>query len=117
VRRAQFEHIVDQAIEHLPPWVLERVDNVHVVVEDWPTRQQDPDGEGILGIYEGVSLLERGDWYSGVMPDRIVIFMGPHLDLGLSPTELRREIRRTVLHEIGHHLGMSEAELEKRGYD
>jgi len=61
VRRAQFERIVDLALEHLPQWVLERVDNLHVIVEDWPTREQDPTGEGILGIYEGVSLLERGD--------------------------------------------------------
>ena len=65
--------------------MLGRVDNLHVVVEDWPTREQDPNDEGILGIYEGVSLLERGDWYSGALPDRIVIFMGPHLDLDLSP--------------------------------
>jgi len=117
VRQAQFERIVDEALEGLPPWVLERVDNLHVVVEDWPTRQQDPNDEGILGIYEGVSLLERGDWYSGALPDRIVVFMGPHLDLGLSTDELRREIRRTVLHEVAHHLGIDDARLEALGWD
>jgi predicted Zn-dependent protease with MMP-like domain len=117
VRRAQFERIVDQALEDLPPWVLERVDNLHVIVEDWPTREQDPHGEGILGIYEGVSLLERGDWYSGALPDRIVIFMGPHLELGLSPAELRNEIRRTVLHEVAHHLGIDDTRLRQLGYD
>jgi len=117
VRRAQFERIVDQALEDLPEWVVERVDNLHVVVEDWPTREQDPGGEVIVGNYEGVSLLERGDWYSGALPDRIVIFMGPHLDLDLSPTELRREIRRTVLHEVAHHLGIDDARLEQLGYD
>ena len=117
MRRAQFERIVDQALEDLPGWVVERVDNLHVVVEEWPTREQDPTDEGILGIYEGVSLLERGDWYSGTMPDRIVIFMGPHLELDLSPAELRREIRRTVLHEVAHHLGIDDARLEQLGYD
>jgi predicted Zn-dependent protease with MMP-like domain len=117
VRRVQFERIVDQALEDLPPRVLEAVDNLHVVVEDWPTRQQDPDDEGILGIYEGVSLLERGDWYSGALPDRIVVFMGPHLELGLSLNELRREIRRTVLHEVAHHLGIDDARLTELGWD
>jgi predicted Zn-dependent protease with MMP-like domain len=117
VRRAQFERIVDQALEDLPRWLLERVDNLHVIVEDWPTREQDPHAEGILGIYEGVSLLERGDWYSGALPDRIVIFMGPHLELGLSPAELRNEIRRTVLHEVAHHLGIDDARLRQLGYD
>ncbi|MBN2114851.1 MAG: metallopeptidase family protein [Acidimicrobiia bacterium] len=117
MRRAQFERIVDRALEDLPQWVLERVDNLHVVVEDWPTREQDPSGEGILGIYEGVSLLERGDWYSGALPDRIVIFMRPHLELDLSPSELRREIRRTVLHEVAHHLGIDDPRLEELGYD
>jgi predicted Zn-dependent protease with MMP-like domain len=117
VRRTQFERIVDQALEDLPPWVLERVDNLLVIVEDWPTREQDPHGEGILGIYEGVSLLERGDWYSGALPDRIVIFMGPHLELGLSPAELRNEIRRTVLHEVAHHLGIDDTRLRQLGYD
>jgi predicted Zn-dependent protease with MMP-like domain len=117
VRRAQFERIVDAALEDLPKWVLEQVDNLHVVVEDRPSRDQDPRDEGILGIYEGVSLLERGDWYSGALPDRIVVFMGPHLDLGLSPSELREEIRRTVLHEVAHHLGIDDARLESLGWD
>ena len=117
MRRVQFERIVDLALEDLPAWVVERVNNLHVVVEDWPTREQDPQDEGILGIYEGVSLLARGDWYSGALPDRIVIFMGPHLDLGLSPAGLRAEIRRTVLHEVAHHLGIDDARLEQLGYD
>ena len=117
MRRAQFERIVDRALEDLPPFVLERLDNIHVIVEDHPTREQDPSGEGILGIYEGVSLLERADWYSGALPDRIVVFMRPHLELGLSPAELRREIRRTVLHEVAHHLGIDDDRLTELGWD
>ena len=117
MRRAQFERLVDQALEDLPAWVLQRVDNLHVVVEDWPSREQDPQDEGILGIYEGVSLLERGDWYSGALPDRIVVFMGPHLALGLSPAELKDEIRKTVLHEVAHHLGIDDKRLEALGWD
>jgi predicted Zn-dependent protease with MMP-like domain len=117
MRRAQFERIVDEALEELPEWVLDVVDNLHVVVEDWPTVEQDPEGEGILGIYEGVSLLERGDHYSGYLPDRIVVFMGPHLDLGLSRRHLRSEIRKTVLHEVAHHLGIDDERLTELGWD
>jgi predicted Zn-dependent protease with MMP-like domain len=117
MRRAQFERIVDEALEDLPQWVVDAVENLHVVVEEWPTGAQDPSGEGILGIYEGVSLLERGVDYSGYLPDRIVVFMGPHLELGLSKRELRDEIRTTVLHEIAHHLGIDDDRLHQLGWD
>jgi predicted Zn-dependent protease with MMP-like domain len=117
MRRARFEQIVDEALEELPDWVVGAVENLHVVVENWPTREQDPEGHGILGIYEGISLLERGVDYSGFLPDRIVVFMGPHLDLGLSRDGLRAEIRKTVLHEVAHHLGIDDARLEELGWD
>jgi len=116
VRRAQFERIVDEALEELPEWVIDAVDNLHVVVEDWPTPEQDPTGQGLLGIYEGVSLLDRGDYYSGALPDRIVVFMGPHLELGLSKRELRAEIRTTVLHAVAHHLGIDDDRLHELGW-
>ncbi len=116
MRRAQFERIVDDALAELPAWVVDRVDNLHIVVEDWPTPDQDPTGEGILGIYEGVSLLERGIDYSGYLPDRIVVFMGPHLELDLSKQDLKKEIRTTVLHEIAHHLGIDDDRLHDLGY-
>ena len=116
MRRAQFERIVDEALEELPEWVVDAVDNLHVVVEDWPTPEQDPTGQGLLGIYEGVSLLDRGDFYSGALPDRIVVFMGPHLELGLSKRELRAEIRTTVLHEVAHHLGIDDERLHELGW-
>jgi len=117
VRRAQFERVVDEALEGLPGWVVDAVENLHVVVEDWPTADQDPQNDGILGIYEGVSLLDRGVDYSGFLPDRIVIFMRPHLELGLSRNELRREIRKTVLHEVAHHLGIDDERLAELGWD
>lgn len=117
MRRAEFERVVDEATESLPEWVVEQLENVHVVVEDWPSRDQDPDGSGLLGIYEGVSLLERGVDYSGFLPDRIVVFMGPHLRLGLDKSDLRAEIRTTVLHEIAHHLGIDDQRLHELGWE
>lgn len=99
-------------IEALPEWVLEEVDNLIVVVEDEPDEEE---GD-LLGIYEGVSLAEREDYW-GALPDRIVIFYRPHLELGLSEDELRDEIRKTVLHELAHHLGIDDERLTELGWD
>jgi predicted Zn-dependent protease with MMP-like domain len=112
VRRHQFEREVDRVIESLPGWVIEEIDNLIFVVEDDPT----PEQGDVLGIYEGVSLAERGDYF-GALPDRIVIFYRPHLAMGLDDDELRQEIRTTVLHELGHHLGIDDARLTELGWD
>ena len=112
MKRHQFELEVDRVLEDLPQWVLDEIDNLVVVVEDWP----DEDLGDILGIYEGVSLAERGD-YSGMLPDRIVIFRGPHIALELNDEGLRAEIRKTVLHEIAHHLGIDDHRLTELGWD
>ena len=113
VNKAEFDAAVDRALDDLPVWVKERVDNLHVVVEEWPTAEQ---GD-VLGIYEGVSLLERSADYWGALPDRIIVFRQPHLELGLSDAELEEEIRRTVLHELAHHLGIDDRRLEELGWD
>lgn len=112
MRRHDFEREVDVVLESLPGWVLAEIDNLVVVVEDSPTPEQ---GE-ILGIYEGVSLAERSDYF-GVLPDRIVVFYRPHIEMDLSDDELRAEIRKTVLHEVGHHLGIDDDRLEELGWD
>ncbi len=116
MRRAEFEILVDEALEDLPDWVAGVVDNLHVVVEEWPTPEQDPGGTGLLGLYEGVSLHDRSSGYSGFLPDRISVFMGPHLELRLPPARLRRQIRKTVLHEVVHHLGIDDDRLRELGY-
>jgi predicted Zn-dependent protease with MMP-like domain len=113
MNRSEFDAAVDRAIEGLPDWVVERMDNIHVVVEDRPTIEQ---GD-VLGIYEGVSLLERSSDYWGALPDRIIVFREPHLELGLEGEELEEEIRRTVLHEIAHHLGIDDERLHELGWD
>jgi predicted Zn-dependent protease with MMP-like domain len=113
VNRLEFESVVDEALEGLPDWVLGVLDNLHVVVEDRPA----PEQGDVLGLYEGVSLTERAADYWGVLPDRIIVYREPHVEMGLDETELRAEIRKTVLHEIAHHLGIEEDRLEELGWD
>jgi len=115
--RREFERVVDEVLDTLPDWVVDHLDNLEVIVEESPTREQDPGGEGLLGLYHGISLLERGVDYWGAMPDTITIFRKPHLALGLSRDELRHEIRRTVLHELAHHLGIDDDRLHELGWD
>lgn len=116
MNRVDFELVIDAVLDALPAWVVDRIDNLSVVVEERPSRHQDPGGTGLLGLYEGVSLLDRGNDYFAAMPDTITVFRQSHLALGLSDDELREEIRRTVLHEIGHHLGIDDDRLHEIGW-
>lgn len=109
----EFEAVVEATLDALPDWVVEQIDNLHLVVEEEPPAHL---GD-VLGVYEGISLLDRAADYWGALPDRIVIFRQPHLRMGLSETELRREIRKTVLHEIGHHIGIDDDRLTELGWD
>jgi predicted Zn-dependent protease with MMP-like domain len=113
LRRGEFEAVVDQTLEGLPDWVVEQIDNLHVAVEERPR----PDLGDVLGVYEGVSLPERSGDYWGAMPDRIVIFRQPHLALDLPRGELEAEIRKTVLHEVAHHIGIDDSRLSELGWD
>jgi predicted Zn-dependent protease with MMP-like domain len=112
----EFESVVDEVVASLPDSITERFDNVTIEVALRPTREQDPTGKELLGLYEGISILERGVDYYGFTPDRIIIFYQPHMHLGVSGIELRDEIRTTVLHEIGHHLGISDRRLHEIGW-
>lgn len=111
-----FENEVDKTIAGLPPWVHAQIDNLIIVVETRPTAEQDPTGHDLLGLYEGVSLADRGVDYFAVTPDQITVFYQPHVALGLPDDELAEEIRRTVLHELAHHLGIDDDRLHELGW-
>jgi predicted Zn-dependent protease with MMP-like domain len=103
----QFEEWVVEAIESLPPELRRAMSNVAIVVEDEP-----PPGQRLLGLYQGYPLTRRGAYYAGVPADKITIFRGPlERGYGADREELRRQIRRVVLHEIAHHFGISDERL------
>ena len=112
VGRHRFRLAVQQALESLPEGIEQRLDNVVVTVEDEPERAG---SETIFGIYEGIPLTERTSGYGMVTPDRIVIFQGPLERSFPNRRELVEQIRVTVLHELGHHLGFDEDRLDEIG--
>ncbi len=114
-----FYELVERALEGLPTELSSLLDNVAIVVEDWPEYSTplisaDP-GDTLYGLYEGVPLTERGAGYYGILPDRITIFRGP-LERDFSRKELEEQIRITVVHEIAHHFGFDEERLEELGW-
>ena len=112
-----FEKVVEEALDEIPDELAEHIHNVAVMVEEEPAREllvdlgMDPDEDLLFGLYEGVALPERGGSYSESLPDRILIFRQPLLEACESRGELRREIRLTVIHELGHYFGLEEHEL------
>ena len=95
------------------------MDNVLVVAMDSPPPEDHKEGtrEELLGEYIGVSLPDRAADYWGVLPDEIRLYRLAHLELGLSRAGTEEEIRRTLLHELGHYLGFSERRLHQLGWD
>lgn len=113
----QFEEIVAEALDELPDELAVRLDNVVVQVEDEPADEEllelgmDPQTETLFGLYHGVSLGDRDPTGYSALPDRIVIYRLPLLETCSTRRELLREIRLTVLHELGHYFGLDEDEL------
>ena len=118
MNRERFDYLVAMAVETLPEEFLDRLENIVVVVEDYPTAAQLAKtgvrhGHILLGLYEGVPLTKRGRHYSLVPPDKITIFQKPIESKCRDDTEITNEIQRVVRHEIAHHFGISEAKLKQ----
>jgi predicted Zn-dependent protease with MMP-like domain len=110
---AEFERLVDEALDGVPPELLDVTENLVVLVAGESSTNGEPD---LLGLYEGTPLTERDGNYSGVLPDHITIFRGPVLRMCSSWEEAVREIRITVVHEIAHHFGIDDDRLHDLGY-
>ena len=118
--RAEFEHVVGEALESLPRRFANLVENVVIAVEEEPNdedleavAESDDDAEGgceLLGIYRGVALTDRSHDMT-LMPDEIAVFRGPINRVARTRAEAVREVRETVIHELGHYFGLDDDEM------
>jgi predicted Zn-dependent protease with MMP-like domain len=106
--RERFEKLVVEAIDSLPAWVLQRLENVEVIVEDRP-----PPGEpNLLGRYHGIPLTERRN-YAGVLPDTITLYRRTIEREARGEEGIRRVVAHTVEHEVAHFFGISDDRLRE----
>ena len=109
---AQFEEIVSDALDEIPPELARLIDNCVILVEDYPP----PGEEGLLGLYDGIPLTERDAMYGATLPDRIFIFRFPTLAICDTAADVIEEVHITVVHEIAHHFGIDDERLHELGY-
>jgi predicted Zn-dependent protease with MMP-like domain len=109
----RFEELVVEALDGLPAWVRDRLDNVEVMIED-----QSSPGQDLLGLYEGVPLTERGNNYTWALPDRITLYRRPiERQAGGAENAVRRVVAETVIHEVAHFFGITDERLHELGRD
>jgi len=119
VSRPRFEELVAEALDRLPHRFAELMSNVTVQVREEPDKAillrlgLDPEHDTLFGLYTGVPLDRRGGWYGNVLPDVIVLYRQPLMAASHTPDELIRRVQLTLLHEIGHHFGFSDAEMRE----
>ena len=110
VSPARFEKMVEAALDSLPERLGRLMSNVAVMV------QHEPGPPGLLGLYEGVPLTSRTTGYAGVLPDRITIYRLAICAICNTEDEVVDQVRRTVVHEVGHHFGIDDARLTELGW-
>ncbi len=114
----RFCEVVAGALDELPADIRDALDNVEVVVEDWPSRRQLRESglqqpHDLLGLYEGVPQTDRTSDYGLVLPDKITLFRGPILAICADEPSVRAQVQRTVAHELAHHFGIDDDRLEE----
>lgn len=110
VAAERFEEMVGEALDGLPPKLGRLMRNVAVTV------QHEPGPPNLLGLYEGVPLTERTSNYAGVLPDRITIYHQMICAICSTEDEVVTEVRRVVVHEVGHHFGIDDDRLHELGW-
>jgi predicted Zn-dependent protease with MMP-like domain len=118
MKQRQFEQLVDKALESLPPQFQQLLDNVAIFIEDRPSHSLLRElgmsaNDTLLGLYEGVPQTERASSYDLVTPDRITLFQRPIEQSCDTVGEVAEQIRRTILHEVGHHFGIDDDRLDE----
>jgi predicted Zn-dependent protease with MMP-like domain len=111
VSRYRFGQLVDDALDTLPDELLRLLDNVVIQIAE-----RDPDDPHLLGVYRGIALTERTPDYTFALPATITFSREAILGFGATADEVAHEVAVTVVHEIGHHFGISEARLHELGW-
>lgn len=114
----QFDHLISKAMDELPQEYITGLDNVAIIMEDEPSAEQRQkmqlrDGTVLLGLYEGIPLVQRGAGYTFVLPDKITLFKHSILAVVHSESELFEQIKRTLWHEIAHYYGLDHDHMHK----
>lgn len=109
MERSRFEELVEQALADLPPAFRERLTNVAIIVEDLPPARMQNQGL-LLGLFHGIPRTEKSVFYANP-PDHIFLYQKNIEAISRGEAEVRRQIRETLLHEVGHYFGLSEEEL------
>jgi predicted Zn-dependent protease with MMP-like domain len=122
MERKAFESLVHEALQDLPQQFKDKLANIAIIVEDYPSdelldRMEVPEDETLFGLFEGVPLTERGHFDAPLYPDRVWIFQGPIEEACNSLQEIKEEVRITVAHELAHFFGFDDDTLEDLGYD
>jgi predicted Zn-dependent protease with MMP-like domain len=115
----EFEKVIAEAIDSLPDEFKTKLDNVDVVVEEVPPREvarKLPRGTLLLGLYQGVPQKRRTSQYGLVLPDKISLFKRNIEAISSSREDIHAQIRKTLLHEIGHHFSLTDGELRRMGW-
>jgi predicted Zn-dependent protease with MMP-like domain len=116
----EFEQLVVQALDTLPEFFQEKLQNIEVVVADWPTIAELQSvglkpGQLLLGLYQGVPLTRRTHSYGMVLPDKVTIFQGPIERVCHTREQVIQKVQHTVKHELAHHFGISDDRLRELG--
>lgn len=121
--RREFEDLVQEAFDGLPDQFRQHIENVRIIVDDVDTPQTRRNvgiraGSMLLGLYEGVPLNKRGEWYGmyPVVPDTITLFQRNIESVTRGDSAIRLRVREVLIHELGHYFGMTEEEIRNAGF-
>lgn len=121
--RREFEDLIQEAFDGLPEQFQHQVENVRIIVDDTDTPRTRRNvgvraGSMLLGLYEGIPLNKRGEWYGmyPVVPDTITLYQQNIESVARGEAAIRQRVREVLMHELGHYFGMTEEQIRKAGY-
>lgn len=116
MKREEFENVVEEALDGLPSEFADNLNNIEIVIDDLPDPSMQKSNMILLGLYQGVPLDKRTHYYAGVLPDKITLYQKNIERICKDEAEMIDQIKRTLLHELGHYFGINDKRLRELGY-